>query len=193
MTENNTAAVNNLSPVRASAARMYTVVMGVGVFCAVAIVTVYEFTRPIIKQKTIEFRNQAILDVLPVAHTITAHRLNESGEFEKTTPDSTESNLVFAGYNADNKLIGLAIEAQGMGYQDIIRVLYGYSFSKQAIVGIRILQSRETPGVGDRVETDEDFLAQFSSTRRQLKFSTRQSGQCHRIRKIWRETEGLAN
>jgi electron transport complex protein RnfG len=147
----------------ASAARMYAVVLGVGVACALAIVTVYETTRTVIRRKTIELRNQAILDVLPAARTSAAFRLNEAGQFERTPTDSTDSNLVFAGYDADNNLVGLAIEADGMGYQDVVRVLYGYSFDQQAIVGIRVLQSRETPGLGDRIETDADFLRNFEA------------------------------
>ena len=45
-----------------------------------------------------------------------------------------------------------------MGYQDVIRVLYGYSFAEEAVVGIRVLESKETPGLGTRIETDPDFL-----------------------------------
>jgi len=68
---------------------------------------------------------------------------------------------VYAGYDDENRLAGIAVEAQGMGYQDVIHVLYGYSFAEEAIVGIRVLGSRETPGLGDKIETDPDFLANF--------------------------------
>jgi electron transport complex protein RnfG len=68
---------------------------------------------------------------------------------------------VHAGYGAEGALVGLAIEAEGMGYQDVIRLLYGYSFADDAVIGIRVLESRETPGLGDRIETDAAFLANF--------------------------------
>ena len=48
-----------------------------------------------------------------------------------------------------------------MGYQDVIRVIYGYSFADEAIIGIRVLESKETPGLGDKIETDPDFLRNF--------------------------------
>ena len=64
----------------------------------------------------------------------------------------SKANLVFAGYDDNDQLVGLAIEAQAMGYQDVIRLIYGYSFEAQAIIGIRVLESRETPGLGDRIE-----------------------------------------
>jgi electron transport complex protein RnfG len=69
--------------------------------------------------------------------------------------------LVYAGYDDQRSLVGLAVEAQGMGYQDVIRLLYGYSFADDAIVGIRVLESKETPGLGDKIETDPDFLENF--------------------------------
>ena len=61
-------------------------------------------------------------------------------------------SLVHAGYDAEERLVGLAIDAQGMGYQDNIRVLYSYSFEQDAIIGFKVLESKETPGLGDKVE-----------------------------------------
>lgn len=163
MSSQSTTADAAMTPPRASALHMYVVVVGVGIICAVAIVIVFESTKPIIRQNAIDLRNQAILDVLPGAQTSAAFRFNESGEFEPTSPSDTENYLIFAAYDDKQQLVGLAFEADGMGYQDIVRVLYGYSFDKQAIVGIRVLQSRETPGLGDRVETDPAFLSNFQA------------------------------
>ena len=163
MTDSPAAAAQATRPAQASAARMYVTVVGVGVVCSVAIVSVFESTKPVIRRNTIEFREKAILDVLPGARSSAAFRLNEAGAFEPTSPEDADSDLIFAGYDEDHNLVGLALETEGMGYQDVVRVLYGYSFEKQAIVGIRVLQSRETPGLGDRIETDPDFLRNFEA------------------------------
>ena len=48
-----------------------------------------------------------------------------------------------------------------MGYADIISILYGYAPEKQAVIGIYVLASKETPGLGDKIEKDENFLANF--------------------------------
>ena len=40
-------------------------------------------------------------------------------------------------------------------------MIYGYSFAEEAIVGIQVLESKETPGLGDKIETDPAFLANF--------------------------------
>ena len=107
---------------------MYRAVVGVGVACALVIVLVYEITRPIIERNRFELRQQAIMDVLPGTASSVAYRLTEEGHFEPTTSDDDAPDLVFAGFDEDNALVGLAIETQAMGYQDTIRLLYGYSF-----------------------------------------------------------------
>ncbi|MEN8131000.1 MAG: FMN-binding protein [Pseudomonadota bacterium] len=45
----------------------------------------------------------------------------------------------------------------------MVRTLYGYSPTCECIVGIKVLDSKETPGLGDKVETDKDFLANFEA------------------------------
>ncbi len=57
----------------------------------------------------------------------------------------------------------IAIEAAGQGYADIIRILYGYDPNQQAVVGFHVLESKETPGLGDKIEKDPDFLANFKA------------------------------
>jgi Na+-translocating ferredoxin:NAD+ oxidoreductase subunit G len=39
--------------------------------------------------------------------------------------------------------------------------LYGYNPSTQTVVGFYVLESKETPGLGDKIEKDENFLANF--------------------------------
>jgi electron transport complex protein RnfG len=142
---------------------MYRAVVGLGFLCGFIIVGVYEGTKPIIQRNRIEMREQAIKDVLPGAVTTQAFMLNEQEQFV-TVPSAQENGgLLFAGYDESDQLVGLAIEAQGMGYQDVVRLLYGYSFESETILGIRVLESRETPGLGDRIESDPVFLKNFGT------------------------------
>jgi len=162
MTEEHAVNPIDAQPASSSPARMYAVVLGVGIACSLAIVTVYETTRPIIRRNTIELRDRAILNVVPRARSSAPFRWTDDG-FEPASTDSTDAELVFAAYDANDKLVGLAIEAEAMGYQDVVRVLYGYSLERQTVVGMRVLQSRETPGLGDRIETDAGFLRNFQA------------------------------
>jgi electron transport complex protein RnfG len=140
---------------------MYRALVGVGLLCGLLIVTVFELTRPVIERNQAEALQRAIFQVLPEARSSATFRLVSEDRFEVLDGEPDGAPTAHAGYDADGRLVGLALEAQGMGYQDVIRLLYGYSFAEQAVVGIRVLESRETPGLGDKIETDPAFLANF--------------------------------
>ncbi len=161
MSESTIARAQQTGPAPTPIWPMYRAVVGVGIACALIIVFVYEVTGPVIARNRAELRRQAIFDVLPGAQRSAAFRMTESGSFELATADDEAGELVFAGYDDKDTIVGLAIEAQAMGYQDVIRLIYGYSFASQTIIGIRVLESRETPGLGDRIESDEQFLENF--------------------------------
>ena len=139
---------------------MIRAMVGVGLFCAISIVGVFQLTRPIIASNRAEALERALFEVLPDARSTRTFLLVENERFEPGDPRAG-GEVVHAGYDASNTLVGLALEARGMGYQDVIHVLYGYAPLEEAIVGIRVLESRETPGLGDRIERDADFLRNF--------------------------------
>jgi electron transport complex protein RnfD len=127
---------------------MYRAMVGVGVICALLIVAVYVSTLAIIARNHAAALERAVLEVVPGAATFRRHDLGQP---------------VYAAFDTEGRLAGIALEAQGMGYQDTVRILYGYDPRQQAVVGMRVLQSRETPGLGDRVETDPAFTANFNA------------------------------
>jgi len=148
-------------PAPPSAWHMYRAMVGVGVFCGLLIVTAFQVTRPIIERNKAEALQKAIFHVLPNASTSSTYRLNDAGGFEVLEGEGLGEQLVYAGYDDQQELVGLAVEAQGMGYQDVIGLIYGYSFAEDAIIGIQVLESKETPGLGDKIETDPAFLQNF--------------------------------
>lgn len=144
----------------ASIFQMYRALVGVGIFCGLLIVSVYELTKPIIAENRAEALQAAVFSVIPEASSSKTFRW-AGGSFELVSEDRASGELVYAGYDEGGNLVGVAIEARGMGYADIITVLYGYSFEQDAIVGMQVLESKETPGLGDKIEKDEDFLENF--------------------------------
>ncbi len=147
---------------KASALAMYRTLVGVGLVCGLLIVVVFQGTAPIIRQNRIEARSRAVLQVLPGAVVSRAFAWTGSG-FEPAAADAAGVELVFAGFDAAGSLVGVALEAQGMGYQDVVKVLYGYDPRSQTVVGLAVLDSRETPGLGDRAETDPAYVANFKA------------------------------
>ncbi|WP_236941118.1 RnfABCDGE type electron transport complex subunit G [Flammeovirga sp. MY04] len=140
---------------------MLMAMVGIGAFCALLIVLIFEGTkerRAFLKAEALE---KAIFQVIPNAKSMKPMQFID-GKLTVVDKDAKGETL-YAGYNESNQLVGYAIEASGQGYADIIKILYGYDPQKQAIVGFQVLESKETPGLGDKIEKEEAFLANFIS------------------------------
>ena len=146
---------------RPNAWKMIRAMVGIGLLCGLFIVTVYRTTLPAIERNKAEALQRAIFQVLPDATSSMTFQLDDAGRFALRVDKEGDDRLVYSGYDDEKRLVGLAVEASGMGYQDVITVIYGYSFAADAIIGIRVLASKETPGLGDRIETDGAFLKNF--------------------------------
>lgn len=143
--------------------KMLFAMVGIGLLCALLIVLTYEGTKPAIKKNKAEALERAIFKVVPGIETKQTFQLNERGEVVFVNSDEEVEGPVFhAGYTADGSLKGIAIEASGMGFADVLRILYGYDPQREEIIGFHVLESKETPGLGDKIEKDDDFLANFS-------------------------------
>jgi electron transport complex protein RnfG len=57
--------------------------------------------------------------------------------------------------------VGYAIPADGSGFMDTIKLIYGFDPTRRVIVGMAVLDSRETPGLGDKIITDSEFHENF--------------------------------
>jgi len=142
-----------------SAWSMYRAIVGIGAICALLIVTVYQTTAARIRENQERFLTRAISEVLPAAEsTLAVARTGDAGLGEAAGETALPA---FLGYDTAGDLVGAVVTAEGMGYQDNIRVLYAYSFELDAIVGLKVLDSKETPGLGDRIETEAHFIANF--------------------------------
>ncbi|RKZ37013.1 MAG: FMN-binding protein [Gammaproteobacteria bacterium] len=132
------------------------------------VVLVYQITLPAITANKKEALERAIFSLLRSGDRRENYRVGKDGLTRVEGDDGSAGRHVYAGYNDDNQFVGLAIEAAAPGYQDVVRVLYGYAPECQCITGIYVLESKETPGLGDKVETDESFLENFRALDGQL-------------------------
>ncbi|RMH63767.1 MAG: FMN-binding protein [Calditrichaeota bacterium] len=142
--------------------KMFRAMVGIGIACALAIVATYQLTLPVITANKAEALEKAIFNVLPGAATRVNYRWN-GRRFEKISPDIHGRDVIYVGLDKDNQLIGIAVEAGGQGFQDAIQLLYGFDPYKQHIVGFQVLESRETPGLGDKIDKDAAFKANFNA------------------------------
>lgn len=150
-----------LEPQRGNPWHMYRAMVGIGLVCAFIIVSVFEVTLPVIKQNKLELLQKALFQIFPAAKDFQRYQYQPDGSFMRINED-LEDNVIYVLYGADRKLLGTVIRAKGMGYQDLIEMLYGYQPEQQIIRGYQILASRETPGLGTKIETDKTFQKNFS-------------------------------
>lgn len=167
----------NQVPELPSSAKLITTLATVAMISGLLVVLVYEFTKPIIAENQRMATERAIFTVLPSAKSHLTFVVEQ--DKLKLTGDKTEGKLVYAGYDQHNNLVGVAINAAAQGYQDIVKILYGYNPDSSCIVGFDVLKSTETPGFGTKITTDKQFLANFKCLDSQLNMA--QSGLANAI------------
>lgn len=140
--------------------RMMVTLGFAGVISGLALVGTYVATKPTIERNAAEALQAAIFEVLPGAARQRAMVLREGALAEAPTPADKEPTI-YAGYDASGALLGYALPAQGGGFQDTIGLIYGVAADGATLTGMRVLQSLETPGLGDKIIKDQRFVAAF--------------------------------
>lgn len=143
--------------------KMLQTMVGIGLICALMIVLSFQLTLPRIEQLKAEALEKAIFKVIPGMVTKRTFQIGPDNTLTEVSGNIKNAHLLYAGYDKDGKLAGVAVEASGMGFADILRIIYGYDPEKQQVVGFYVLESKETPGLGDKIEKDPAFLANFEA------------------------------
>lgn len=134
-----------------------------GAAAGLLVVTVYRLTLPTIQKYAGLKADAAVREVLKVpARWDTLYLVN--GALVATAPagaDQRELPKAFVGFDQDGKRLGVAVTAEGPGFQETMSMMIGFDPATGALLGIKILDEKETPGLGDKIETDRSFLAQF--------------------------------
>jgi len=156
-------------PAPVSPFRLVGTLSGAGMFAGLALVFVYQATLPRIERNKAEALKKAIHEVLhdPARYdTLYLHQ----GKLTPKPPGKTKQlERVYLGYDQDNKRIGYAVVHDMPGFQDKVKVIFGYNAQKQILLGMRVLESKETPGLGDKIEKDQVFVKQFEGPATPLK------------------------
>ncbi|MCU7873107.1 MAG: FMN-binding protein [Candidatus Thiodiazotropha sp. (ex Lucinoma borealis)] len=143
-------------------ARLVATLGFAGLLSGLIIVTVFEATLPTITAYKAKILQEAVFKVLPGSTRLQrlVYREEKLAVVEEV---GKEEEFVFGGYNPEGALVGYAIPGSGPGFQDIISLLYGYLPIQRRVVGMEILESRETPGLGDKIYKDAAFVANFDA------------------------------
>lgn len=139
----------------------------VALVCGLLLVIAYQATLPAItlnKKRAVE---RAVFAVIPGAVTSREFIVSRGG-VRSPTEAVADGIRVYAAYDGEGRLKGVAAEAAARGYADVLRLLYGFNVDCQCIVGVKVIQTRETPGIGDKISTDAAFLRNFTALEARL-------------------------
>lgn len=136
---------------------------GSGSIVGLAIVLIYLWTLPPIERYKAKVLREAIAEVLhDPARCDTLFLVNGALVNARPAGDpDVPIERVFIGYRADSTPVGYAIAATEVGFSDPIEMLFGYEPASKTLLGLKILVSKETPGIADKIEKPA-FLTQFA-------------------------------
>lgn len=120
----------------------------VGIISGAALVSVYQYTHPLIEKNKEEALQRAIFEVLPRAKS-----------YDTITK---KGKVIYRGLDSSGALVGYALVGEGAGYQGVIIVMIGIDPGLNNTIGIEILESVETPGLGAKI-TSPWFKDQFNN------------------------------
>lgn len=143
--------------------RLVMTLGGFGTVAGLLIVVVFAATRPAIEAYRAATLHTAINEVLGNPDRYDTLYVID-GAITGTPPaDATRAPLeaIYLGYR-DGRPIGFAIYAAGQGFQDTISLIFGYDAATSELLGMKVLESKETPGLGDKIYKDAAFVAEFS-------------------------------
>lgn len=142
--------------------RLLATLGGAGALAGLLIVLVYGWTAPRVEAHRAAVLRTAIEEVLRAperADTLYLH----GGALVAGPPagvDGKGLERVYAGYDAEGRAVGYAITASSAGFADQVGLIFGYEPEGRQLLGIKILSTKETPGLGDKIERPA-FTDQF--------------------------------
>ena len=131
-----------------STAKMVSVLTVIGIISGASLAFVYNYANPRIEKNQKIKTEKTIFEIFP--------------EGKKYTDESIKGESVFKVIDEKGKLLGYAFVASGNGYQGTITMMAGIKPDLKTLVGIEILDSQETPGLGQEIATDK-FKTQFDN------------------------------
>ncbi len=122
---------------------MVLVLSGITLFAALALSSVYTFTKDPIAQSKIAKEQNAIKEVLPPNDHFDAIPI--------VINDGVETMKVYKAYDKNNVLVGAAVEtSSNNGFNGHIDIMVGFD-SKGIILNYKVLAQNETPGLGTKM------------------------------------------
>ena len=143
--------------------KLLAMMTGAGGIAGLLIVSAYTATLPRIERHQGQVMEAAIKEVLEApASYDTLYLLN--GALARSVPAGTDTKKlekVYLGHDASGKRVGFAVSAAENGFQDLVTLMFGYDAAAHKLIAMKVIGNKETPGLGNKIETDSAFVNGF--------------------------------
>ena len=162
--------MNVPTPEPTSAAAMVRTLGIVATVCGVIIVGAHQGTQEAVAANRRVALERAVFKVIPSARSIEEYLVAPGGAIARAGRAEAAPGAIrfYAAFDGGGRLAGIAAEGAARGYADTVRIIYGYAPGCQCVTGIGVVAMRETPGIGDKILSDREFLANFQALDVQL-------------------------
>jgi electron transport complex protein RnfG len=127
-----------------------------------AVTLAYQWTKPYVEENQRITTERAVHAVLPGAVTQRAFVLGKDG-ISPAAADSPADDVVYVGFDAAGKVVGIAARGASRGYADLVHIMFSYDPACECINALKVTKMNETPGLGDTVLKDPDFKRNFEA------------------------------
>ena len=148
---------------KVSSLRLLSTMGAAGALAGLLIVLVYQFTLATVLANRNARLEGAILQVVPGSVRYEPLYLID-GALTPTLPAGVLAKdvpKVYAAVDAGGTVKGYAIPASEPGFADTVEIIVGFDPGRPGTLGLAVLASRETPGLGDKIEAPT-WLEQFT-------------------------------
>jgi len=135
----------------------------VSLLCGMLIVVTDVNTRVRIRHNQEVIMRESVAQLLPGIRKQIVYAIDPSGNLTVSSGVQGEGPRLFAGYGPDGRFLGVVIETSDRGYADVISAMYAYDPDARTITGFKVVDMRETPGLGSRIGSDPEFTANFKA------------------------------
>ena len=127
-----------------SSVRLVATLAVAGALAGLVLVSVHQWTQPRILAHQARVLQEAVVEVLGGPESTQTY-FEVDGVFTAQPPadaDTASADRVYVGYDATGTPTGVALAAGEPGFQDVIRILFGYDPGAGTVLGMKVLESK---------------------------------------------------
>lgn len=151
--------------------RLVAMMTAAGALAGLLIVTAFQLTLPRIQRHQGEVMQAAIQEVLKSPARFDTLYLQNGALVRKLPAGVSQKGIerIYLGYDKNGKRIGFAVSAAENGFQDLVTLMFGYDAAQHRLIAMKVIANKETPGLGNKIESDQNFVNGFADAAAPIK------------------------